>query len=77
MLVSAPVLRYPEYTKPFLISADASDIAVGAVLQQEDEGSGYPITYFSRKLKGPELNWTTSEKVTSSNPSDQGVEMSS
>lgn len=36
--------------------------AVGAVLQQEDETGRHPIAFFSRKLKGAELNWTTSEK---------------
>lgn len=63
-LSSTPVLVYPDMTKQFTLTADASDLAVGAVLQQ-DHGEGLqPVAYFSRKLKGPELNWTTSEKET-------------
>lgn len=34
------------------------------MLQQEDEHGRHPIAYFSRKLKGAEVNWTTSEKET-------------
>lgn len=61
-LSMAPVLAYPDDKLPFVIAADASDLAVGAVLQQ-DQGKGLqPIAYFSRKLRGIELNWSTHEK---------------
>lgn len=56
-LTEAPLLRYPDYTKPFLVTADASDLAVGAVLQQEGDKGRHPTAYFLRKLKGAELNW--------------------
>lgn len=59
---TAPVLAYLDESLPFVIAADASDLAVGAVLQQ-DQGKGLqPIAYFSRKLHGAELNWSTHEK---------------
>lgn len=61
-LIEAPVLKYPDYSRPFIVTADASDTAVGAVLHQEHDGVRHPIAFFSRKLKGAELNWTTSEK---------------
>ena len=36
-LTTAPVLVYPDYQKPFIVSTDASSIAVGAVLSQRDK----------------------------------------
>lgn len=60
-LSAAPVLTYPDFTKQF-VTTDASDTAVGAVLQQEGEHGRQPVAFFSRKLKGAELSWTTSEK---------------
>jgi hypothetical protein len=36
-LVSAPILAYPNFIKPFIIYYDASDLGIGAILQQKDE----------------------------------------
>ena len=35
---SAPILCYPDYKKPFYIACDASNLGVGGVLYQPDEG---------------------------------------
>lgn len=62
-LVSAPLLQTPDFEKPFTIFCDASDACIGGVLSQFDNGDNdRPIAYVSRKLRGPELKYTTTEK---------------
>jgi hypothetical protein len=63
MLVSAPALSAPNFDHPFKLAVDASDIAVGAVLLQEDSnGIDHPVCYFSRKLDKSQRNYSTIEK---------------
>ncbi|CAI7919746.1 unnamed protein product [Closterium sp. NIES-54] len=58
-LTSAPVLILPDPEKDYVIEADASDQAVGAVLMQ-DQGKGLqPISYLSKKLHGAVLKFAT------------------
>ena len=54
---------------PFVMRADASDKAIGAVLEQRrevtpGETSLVPVGFFSRKLAKGQLNWTPREKET-------------
>ena len=52
VLISAPVLSYPNYDKPFLLEKDASLKSLGAVLSQEDnDGNMCVISYASCTLK--------------------------
>ncbi|CAI7804709.1 unnamed protein product [Closterium sp. NIES-54] len=61
-LTSTPVLILPNPEKDYVIEADASDQAVGAVLMQ-DQGKGLqPIAYLSKKLHGAELNYPIHDK---------------
>ncbi|CAI5473134.1 unnamed protein product [Closterium sp. Yama58-4] len=61
-LTTAPVLILPDPKKDYVVEADASDQAVGAVLMQ-DHGNGLqPIAYLSKKLHGAELNYPIHDK---------------
>jgi hypothetical protein len=61
-VTTAPVLAYPDPDKPFTVTADASDYAIGAVLSQ-DQGKGLqPIAFYSRQLSPPECNYPTHDK---------------
>lgn len=62
ILTSSPLLAYPDFEKPFILSCDASDFAVGCVLSQEQNGEEKPIGYASRQLNKAERNYGTTEK---------------
>ena len=62
-LCSAPVLARPDFSRPFKIQCDASNVALVSVLTQENEaGEEHPIVYLSRRLGKHEQNYTVSEK---------------
>ncbi|CAH2090022.1 unnamed protein product [Euphydryas editha] len=61
-LVTAPVLAYPDFTKPFILTCDASSYAISAVLSQGDVGKDRPIAYASRTLNKAECNYSVTEK---------------
>ena len=58
-LMSTPALTLPDPSKHFTLVSDAREQppAVGAVLLQD----GHPVSFFSRKLSGPELNYSASD----------------
>lgn len=58
MLMNEPVLAYSDLNKPFTITTDASNFAIGAILEQ----SNRPIAYMSRTLNDSETNYSTIEK---------------
>ena len=61
-LTEDPILRAPDFEKPWIVYSDASDTSVGAVLSQEHGKHHLPVTYFSRVLRGAELRYNTVEK---------------
>ena len=59
---SKPILALPDLRKPFVVRADASSKALGAVLLQEHNGILRPCQYISRKLIDRETHYPIIEK---------------
>lgn len=59
-ITSAPVLALPDITKTFTLVTDASNVAIAATLLQND----HPVSFYSRKLKGAECNYSVYDKET-------------
>ena len=61
-MATAPVLHLPNFEKQFVVTTDASDIAVGAILEQ-DFGSGLqPVVFASCKLNSTEICYSAYER---------------
>ena len=58
ILGTPPVLSFLNFDKMFVLSADTSNEALGAVLSQD----GHPIAFSSRTLNQHELNYSEIEK---------------
>ncbi|CAM4680946.1 unnamed protein product [Lepidochelys kempii] len=62
-LMFDPVLRAPDFDKPFLVTTEASERGVGAVLMQKGPDQEFhPVVFLSKKLSERESNWSVSEK---------------
>jgi hypothetical protein len=57
-ITHAPILQPPDFNKPFTVTTDASDVALGGVLSQDDK----PIAFISKTFNSSEANWTIYEK---------------
>jgi hypothetical protein len=67
VLINEPILKYPDYDKPFILTTDASNYAIGAVLSQGKIGSDLPVGYASRTLNSSEQQYITTKANTITN----------
>ncbi len=61
-LAQATLLVHPCPDAPIAIATDASDLAVGAVLQQRTNNQLVPLAFFSEKLKSSEKKYSTFDR---------------
>ena len=61
-LANATMLQYPNVNAPTCLVTDASDSAVGAVLQQYDQGTWRPLSFFSKKMSTTERRYSTFDR---------------
>ena len=59
LLVSDKILSLPDFTKPFVLYTDASNIGLGVVLAQIVDGQEKTIAYASHQFISREQNWPT------------------
>lgn len=62
ILTSSTILQYPDFTKPFILTTDASNFSIGSVLSQGTPGKDKPVAFASRTLSKTEENYSTIEK---------------
>ncbi|TLY45891.1 MAG: DDE-type integrase/transposase/recombinase, partial [Gammaproteobacteria bacterium] len=62
-LANPPLLSLASYTRPFKLCCDASSVALGSCLMQEDEnGVLKPVSYYSKKFTEQEKHLSIYEK---------------
>ena len=62
LLTSAPILGYPLDQGNMILDTDASDVGIGAVLSQVQQGVERVLAYGSRKLSTTEQNYCTTRR---------------
>ena len=63
LLIQSPILQRPDFKRPFQIVCDASNIGIGAVLEQlDDNGIAHTIAYWSKTMNSAQQHYHTSER---------------
>ena len=61
-LIEAPILGYPDVSKPFSLYTDASEYSIGGILTQNTENGEKVICYISHQLTSSRLHYPVIEK---------------
>ena len=61
-IIQAPILRYPDTTKPYIMYTDASDNACGAQLSQMHDEAEFPVAFLSHTFTDTQQRWSTPEQ---------------
>ncbi len=62
VLCKAPVLAYPDPDSPYVVDTDASNLAIGAVLSQVQDGEEKVIMYGSKSFSVSQRRWCTTSR---------------
>ncbi|HSN22734.1 MAG TPA: reverse transcriptase family protein, partial [Methylomicrobium sp.] len=61
-LINAPILKLPDFKKPFVLTTDASTSGIAYILGQRDsEGREHAVAYGGRGLRPNETRWAITE----------------
>ena len=58
MLAKEAMLTFPDFDEIFHVFADASDLQLGGVIEQ----NGRPLAFYTRQLNSAQRNYTTGEQ---------------
>ena len=61
-MATTPVLRLPNFEKQFVVTTDASDVAVGAILEQDFRSGLQSVAFANRKLNSTEIRYSAYER---------------
>ncbi len=61
-LTEAPLLAHPDFSQPFILDTDASDLAIGSVLSQKIDGVERAVAFASRTLSKSERKYCVTRK---------------
>ena len=61
-IIQAPILRYPDTTKPYIVYTDASNDACGAQLSQMHNKAEFPVAFLSHTFTDTQWRWSTPEQ---------------
>ena len=63
VLASAPMLAHPKYDDAiFIVTTDASDIGMGAILSLQQQSDERPVAFASKAFNAAEKNYSATEK---------------
>ena len=61
-LCKTPVLAYPNFELPFILTTDASKVAIASILSEVQDRKERPIAYACRQHNKAEQNYKVSEE---------------
>ena len=62
-MTTVPIVRAPNWQFPFEVMCEASDLAIGAVLGQREDGKPHVVYYVSKTLNEAQRNYTTEKEL--------------
>ena len=61
-IIQAPILRYPDMTKPYTVYTDTSDNACGAQLSETHDRTEFPVAFLPHTFTDTQRRWSTPEQ---------------
>ena len=61
-IIQAPILQYPDTTKPYIVYTDASNDACRAQLSQTHDRTKFPVAFLSHTFTDTQRRWNTPEQ---------------